>query len=204
MLLGRQEKSWVAVERYDACDEEEPDAKQKFKINAKTLSPTDPRHYLTIDEAHKQCDEQVMLRVRNGFNTEVASIIACPIRIFQRTIFASEIDNGLSAAMKPNPLFDCFTKNAGNQWFLCSSSAAGELGLRVVTRLKDNLPELLAAAEQRFPSGPPTTVSSREWIVWNSGMRRTSIPGKPSAGKPCASSSIASTNRMARWWKPTG
>ena len=35
---------------------------------------------------------------------------------------------------------------------------AGELGLRVVARLKDNLPELLAAAQQRFPSGLPTTV----------------------------------------------
>jgi hypothetical protein len=35
---------------------------------------------------------------------------------------------------------------------------AGELGLRVVARLKDNLPELLAAAEQRFSSGPPATV----------------------------------------------
>ena len=35
---------------------------------------------------------------------------------------------------------------------------ARELGLRVVARLKDNLPELLAAAQQRFPSGPPSTV----------------------------------------------
>jgi hypothetical protein len=35
---------------------------------------------------------------------------------------------------------------------------AGELGLRVVARLKDNLPELLAAARQRFPGGPPTAV----------------------------------------------
>jgi hypothetical protein len=35
---------------------------------------------------------------------------------------------------------------------------AGELGLRVVARLKDNLPELLAAAQQRFPCRPPTTV----------------------------------------------
>jgi hypothetical protein len=34
---------------------------------------------------------------------------------------------------------------------------AGELGLRVVARLKDILPDLLAAAQQRFPSGPPTT-----------------------------------------------
>jgi len=35
---------------------------------------------------------------------------------------------------------------------------AGDLGLRVVARLKDNLPELFAAAQQRFPSGPPATV----------------------------------------------
>jgi len=35
---------------------------------------------------------------------------------------------------------------------------AGELGLRVVARLKDNLPELLSAAQKRFPCGPPTTV----------------------------------------------
>jgi hypothetical protein len=35
---------------------------------------------------------------------------------------------------------------------------AGELGLRVVARLKDNLPELFAAAQRRFPSGPPATV----------------------------------------------
>jgi hypothetical protein len=35
---------------------------------------------------------------------------------------------------------------------------AGELGLPVVARLKDNLPELLAAARQRFPSGPPAAV----------------------------------------------
>lgn len=61
------EKSWVAVERYGAWDENESDPKKKFKINVKALSPTDPRHYLTIQEAHKQCDEQVMLRVRDGF-----------------------------------------------------------------------------------------------------------------------------------------
>jgi hypothetical protein len=61
------EKSWVVCERYGAWDEAEPDQKQKFKINVKTLSPTDPRNYLTIEEAHKQCDEQVMIRVRSGF-----------------------------------------------------------------------------------------------------------------------------------------
>lgn len=61
------EKSWVAYERYGAWDEAEPNPKLKFKINVKTLSPTDPHHYLTLDEAHKQCDEQVMFRVRSGF-----------------------------------------------------------------------------------------------------------------------------------------
>jgi hypothetical protein len=35
---------------------------------------------------------------------------------------------------------------------------AGDLGLWVVARLKDNLPELVTAAQKRFPSGPPTTV----------------------------------------------
>ena len=35
---------------------------------------------------------------------------------------------------------------------------AGDLGLRVVARLKDNLPELFRAAQQRFRSRPPTTV----------------------------------------------
>jgi hypothetical protein len=34
----------------------------------------------------------------------------------------------------------------------------GDLGLRVVARLKDNLPELFTAARKRFPCGPPTTV----------------------------------------------
>ena len=35
---------------------------------------------------------------------------------------------------------------------------ASELGLAVVARLKDNLPELCTAAQKRFPVGPPTTV----------------------------------------------
>lgn len=35
---------------------------------------------------------------------------------------------------------------------------AGELGLAVVARLKDNLPELLGAARRRFAAGSPTTV----------------------------------------------
>ena len=37
---------------------------------------------------------------------------------------------------------------------------ASDLGLAVVARLKDNLPELCTAAQKRFPCGPPTTVFS--------------------------------------------
>ncbi len=36
--------------------------------------------------------------------------------------------------------------------------ATGDLGLRVVARLKENLPELFTAAQQRFRSRPPTAV----------------------------------------------
>jgi hypothetical protein len=36
--------------------------------------------------------------------------------------------------------------------------AADDLGIPVVARLKENLPELFAAAQKRFPDGPPSTV----------------------------------------------
>ena len=35
---------------------------------------------------------------------------------------------------------------------------AGELGFGVVARLKDNLPELCTAAQERFPCGPPSVI----------------------------------------------
>jgi hypothetical protein len=62
------EKSWVVNERYGAWDEAEPDPqKPKFKINVRTLGPTEPQHYLTLEEAQAQADDQVMLRVASGF-----------------------------------------------------------------------------------------------------------------------------------------
>lgn len=45
---------------------------------------------------------------------------------------------------------------------------AGDLGLRVVARLKDNLPELFAAAQKRFSSSPPT-------IMFQQGQDRVEI-----------------------------
>jgi len=48
--------------------------------------------------------------------------------------------------------------------------AAGALGLRVVARLKNNLPTLLAAAQARFAEHPPhaTFAAGRDWVeVWD-------------------------------------
>ena len=50
---------------------------------------------------------------------------------------------------------------------------AGDLGLPVVARLKDNLPELLAAAQKRFRHQPPHQVfSPRQGPGGNLGRRR--------------------------------
>jgi hypothetical protein len=47
---------------------------------------------------------------------------------------------------------------------------AGDLGLHVVARLKDNLPELFAAAQQRFRGQPPQEVFryGSDWVeIWD-------------------------------------
>jgi hypothetical protein len=47
---------------------------------------------------------------------------------------------------------------------------AGDLGLHVVARLKDNLPELLAAAQRRFHRQPPQQVfrHGQDWVeIWD-------------------------------------
>jgi hypothetical protein len=48
-------------------DEQEPDPKKKFKNKAVTLSPTDPRHCVTIEEASKIMNAQVLARAKSGF-----------------------------------------------------------------------------------------------------------------------------------------
>ncbi|MBZ5502319.1 MAG: hypothetical protein LAN59_08760 [Acidobacteriia bacterium] len=61
-------RCWIVKERYGAWDEKEIDpTKKKFKIDVTTLSPNEPQHYLTLDEAHEQAEKQMMLRVRSGF-----------------------------------------------------------------------------------------------------------------------------------------
>jgi hypothetical protein len=60
-------RCWVVREIHGYWDETEPDPKQKFKNKAVSLSPTDPKHCVTIHEAHKIIDEQVLYRARTGF-----------------------------------------------------------------------------------------------------------------------------------------
>jgi len=57
--------------------------------------------------------------------------------------------------------------------------------------------------QQRFPCGPPATVfqhGADRVELWTRGLRSW----ETLAWKPFACSSIASTSRTARWWKPTG
>jgi hypothetical protein len=62
------EKRWVVKETHGYWDEHEPDPNvKKFKNQARTLSPTDPLHCVTIEEAHKIIDEQVLFRAKSGF-----------------------------------------------------------------------------------------------------------------------------------------
>jgi hypothetical protein len=56
--------------------------------------------------------------------------------------------------------------------------SADAVGLKVIARLKDNLPELLTAAERRFRSQPREFVSAMARIGSRSGMPRTSIRGR--------------------------
>src|SRR6516225_4333249 len=78
---------------------------------------------------------------------------------------------------------------------------AGDLGLRVVARLKANRPELFAAAQRRFRGQTPTAVfheGGDQVEVWDAD---DFDPWEPSAGQPYAFSSIGNTNPMARWSK---
>jgi hypothetical protein len=60
-------RCWVVKEIHGYWDENEPDPTQKFKNRATTLSPTDPKHCVTIQEAHILIDDQVRSRAAAGF-----------------------------------------------------------------------------------------------------------------------------------------
>jgi GH43 family beta-xylosidase len=60
-------KCWVVKEIHGYWDQDEPDPKKKFKNKATSLSPTDPKHCVTIHEAHDIIDGQVLHRAKSGF-----------------------------------------------------------------------------------------------------------------------------------------
>ena len=53
---------WFGREKFGYWEEAEPDPKKRFKRDVNTLSPTDPDHCLTIDEAHEFIKKQVLFR----------------------------------------------------------------------------------------------------------------------------------------------
>jgi len=60
-------KCWVVREKHGYWDENEQEPKKRFKNSVTTLSPIDPVHYLSIEDAHKVIDQQVLFRANRGF-----------------------------------------------------------------------------------------------------------------------------------------
>jgi hypothetical protein len=56
-------KRWVVVEEHGYWDE----ASKRFEHKRTTLHPNDPKHCLSLDDAQKAIDDQIMVRVRSGF-----------------------------------------------------------------------------------------------------------------------------------------
>ena len=57
------QKRWVVNEKHGWWDEDS----KTFLHAVTTLSPNDPKHCVTIEEAHEIIDRQVLLRARSGF-----------------------------------------------------------------------------------------------------------------------------------------
>jgi len=56
-------KCWVVKEEHGYWDE----SKKEFLLKAQTLKPTDPKHAVSIEQAFKDVNAQVMVRVKAGF-----------------------------------------------------------------------------------------------------------------------------------------
>ena len=80
----------------------------------------------------------------------------------------------------------------------------GELGLRAVIRLKDNLPALLEAAQQRYAGQLPTETFAEERDHVEVGMRGTLILGARCAGRPCGCCGTGRPNRPGGSWRRCG
>lgn len=57
-------RCWIAREIHGWYDE----ATKTFHHKVVTLHPTDPKHFMTLDEAQKVADKQVLLRAKEGFH----------------------------------------------------------------------------------------------------------------------------------------
>jgi hypothetical protein len=79
------EKRWVVNELHGYWDEKEPDPKaKKFKNRATTLSPTHPKHCVTIDEAFKIMNAQVLSRAKSGFKyMRMLSMFGPPHKLYE-------------------------------------------------------------------------------------------------------------------------
>ena len=60
-------RCWVVKENHGYWDEAETNPTEKFKNRATSLSPTDPKHCVTIHEAFELIDRQVLHRAQSGF-----------------------------------------------------------------------------------------------------------------------------------------
>ncbi len=57
------QRCWIVRELHGYYNEQE----KKFHFKVETLHPTDSRHFMTLDEAQKDADKQVLLRAKDGF-----------------------------------------------------------------------------------------------------------------------------------------
>lgn len=60
-------KCWVVKEEHGYWDE----AQKKFLARATTLRPTDPKYAVSIEQAFKDVQAQVMVRVKEGFKFQL-------------------------------------------------------------------------------------------------------------------------------------
>jgi hypothetical protein len=56
-------RRWVIREKHGYWDEQY----KKFLLDVITLSPNDPKHCVTLEEAHIAVEKQVLVRVKSGF-----------------------------------------------------------------------------------------------------------------------------------------
>jgi hypothetical protein len=78
------QKRWVVNELHGYWDEHEPDPKKRFKNAVTTLSPTDPKHCVTIEDAWKIMKQQVFHRSKSGFKyMRMLNMLGPPHKLYE-------------------------------------------------------------------------------------------------------------------------